>query len=119
MTLRELIRSAYQERVALSGIPEELKRSLKAHERIPKFFDNLERELAVLPAAYRTNDRIREAVYSLTDVFTGNVKRMADERQMSDLARSAAASTRDEQAKRDDLADRMNSGQPVDLSEIV
>ena len=119
MSLRELIRSSYQERIALAPIPEELRRSLRSHERIPKFFDNLERELAVLPPALRSVERIKDAVYSLTDIFTANLKRIADERQMSDLAKQAERDAAAARVRRDELADRLNRGEAVDLSEIV
>jgi predicted nucleic acid-binding Zn-ribbon protein len=119
MSLVELIRSAYQERVALAPIPRELRDALRAHERIPKFFDALEREIAVLPERFRDRMVIKETVYSLTDTFIMNIRRVADERQLSDLARKAEIDARTEAAKRDELADRMNRGEAVDLSEIV
>ena len=117
--MRSLILQAYREAVALAPCPEELKRSLATHERTPKFLDNLERELAVLPARFRDPMTIRSAVYDLTNLFIRNVDRQAQERYMTDVTRAAAIAARDAATKRDELADRINAGGSVDISELV
>lgn len=117
MTLRRLIQDAYAERVRLADVPDDLRTALRAHERVPAFFRNLEHELARVPRL--TSAGITDAVYSLTDTFIAAVKRAAEQRAMSDAARSVIRDKADEADRRDKLADRLLAGQSVDLEEIV
>jgi len=117
--MRSLIIEAYREAVALAPCPEELKKSLATHERTPQFLDNLERELSALPPRFLDPITIRTTVYDLTNLFIRNVDKQAQERYMTDVTRSAAIAARDAAIKRDELADRLNAGESVDLSEII
>ena len=117
MSLRRLIQDAYQERVRLADVPDDLRASLRAHERVPAFFRNLEHELARVPQL--RGSQITDAVYSLTDTFIAAVKRAAEQRAMSDAARSAIREKAESDARRDALAERLLRGDPVDLEEIA
>ncbi len=63
-------------------IPEDLKRALKAHERVPTFIDNLAKNLYKLPKDIKTETVIM-AVHNMTDLFVSNIMRKADESRMS------------------------------------
>ena len=117
MSLGRLIKDAYQQRIKLADVPADLRQSLKAHERIPAFFANLERELSTVPNLRQ--EQIIDAVYSLTDMFISAVKRAADERMISDVAKSAITAKADAIAKRDALADRLLDGKSIDMEELL
>lgn len=86
-----MIRQDYQEAVRLlPGIPEELRASLKTNERVPIFLDNLTNEISKLPAHIRPQRlKIKQIVYEITNTFVLNVKRAADEKHLSDIAKNA------------------------------
>lgn len=92
--VRALCRADYQEYVAMAQIPRELKDALKTHERVPVFVDNLAREIKAIERVRvgKRLDRmtIKKMVYDLTEMYIGAVKRQADERMMSEVARHQA-----------------------------
>lgn len=116
--MRQFIIQCYEEALALSQAPEELKDAIRRRgghgERVPAFLDNLNKELNTVQNI--TKEQIRDSVYSLTDLFINTVKRKADEDMMSDAAKSAIV---EKSGKKDELADRLNSGQAVDLEEVL
>ncbi len=83
MNLRALVYQSYQTTVALAQIPDELKRALKTHERVPRFVNNLVKELEAVPDLKKTT--IIDTVTSLTNVFLSNIQRKAEVDQMSAL----------------------------------
>lgn len=91
MDLKTIVRQDYQEAVRLlPGIPDELRKGLKTNERVPLFIDNLTKEIASLPAHIRPQRlKIKQIVYDLTNTFILNVKRQADEKHLSDIAKTA------------------------------
>lgn len=90
MDLKRLIQEDYQESIRLMDIPEGLRKALRAHERTPKFLDNLLFEISKLPPKLQP-DRIgiKKIVYDLTNLFALNVKRKFDEESMSKVAQDA------------------------------
>jgi hypothetical protein len=90
ISLREWIINDYREAIALSQAPEDLKASLRSHERYPVFLDRLCKELGRVPKLRR--DQIKNSVYDLTNFFIKNVKRYRDEKMMSDVALKCAQS---------------------------
>ncbi len=97
MDLKHLITSDYQEAVSLlPGIPGELRKALKSHQRVPVFIDNLVKEVSTLPKHLRPDRlKLKRIVYDLTNVFVMNVKRQAEERHMSELAKQAVKNEAD------------------------
>lgn len=95
--LRQWIMEDYQERVRLNPeIPDELKRALKTHERVPIFVDNLLGEIKKFPKNHKMNRHmLKQLVYGMTDLFCKNAQTVAENRYKSDiqkeLERQAAA----------------------------
>lgn len=91
MNSRDICRAAYQSYIATAEMPEDLRRSLKTHERVPAFIDNLAMHVEriekspKLKARTRLNiEKITSLAIDFTKVFVANVIRQADERRMSD-----------------------------------
>jgi proline dehydrogenase len=107
--LRRLCREQYAARVAMrQDIPNELKRALKTHERVPVFVDNLVKQL--------NHPKIRKdigqatiimAIHDMTDIYINNVMKMADERRLSDLEKSRRVKKSEDLQLVRDLADSM------------
>ncbi len=90
MSLKDLIRSDYKEYIAMFGhqFPTELIRSLKHHERVPVFVDNLSKQLQLIERRKKIRlDRVKvkDIVYDMTKNFLTLLNRRADEMAMSDL----------------------------------
>lgn len=94
--LRSIIVKIYQAKVDKAEIPNELKRALRSHERVPKFVDNLTRELRQVKGLRM--DQIKDATESLTEFFIKNVEAMAESRVISVL--EADRINREYEAKR-------------------
>src|SRR3990172_5198299 len=107
--LRRLIQQDYREAVAFTKMPDDLRRALKTHERIPAFLTNLERELSSHKVTkFLSRTKIKRIVYDLTAMFIKNAERVVNERMMSDAARWAIekkASERKELETAVDLAE--------------
>lgn len=99
MDIKQMIRADYQERVALrQDIPSEFKKSLKTHERIPVFVDNLAKEIGKIPDARRKNGqplrwkldrrKLKDLVYSMTDLFISSALKHCEDRHKSDLQKA-------------------------------
>lgn len=85
-TLRQYCHEIYRETVAKHPMDAELRRALKAHERVPRFLDNLEREFAKIPF-HVTRETVAQAVKDLTLVFISAVQCSVNDRMLSDLAK--------------------------------
>jgi hypothetical protein len=85
MNLRQKCIQSYQETIRLADIPSDLRTSLKAHERVPKFIDNLAKEMRSIPNLDSVT--IKMMVHDLTHLFITSVRTKADEMRMSDLER--------------------------------
>lgn len=116
MDLKYLCRQDFQEYVQLAQIPEDLKRALRSHERVPLFIDNMASEFQKVPF-HVDRETIKKTVYDFTEIFLRNVMRVADERAMSDLAKQAMIDKAKEMAEADLLADSFNEGSHVEVSE--
>ena len=86
-TLGDLIKSTYQETIKEGPWPDELKRSLRAHERIPAFFGNLHKEFDK-PGLNLKRETVVMAVRDMTMLFVAAVHRKAEERIMSPLKKA-------------------------------
>lgn len=105
--IRDLCRKTYQEWVNGGAYPAELKRALRAHERVPLFIDNLAKEFTTMKFKVK-KEQIISAVRDLTRVFISNVIREAEERALSPLK---IAMMKAEQSRKDEmsrLADAVN-----------
>jgi hypothetical protein len=82
--IRELVRKTYQNEINNGPYPEEFKRALKTHERIPVFFNNLVREMSK-PGLNPSRETIIMAARDLTKIFVAAVHKQAEERVMSPI----------------------------------
>ena len=101
MDLKPLCIQTYQTTVASMQIPDELKRALKTHERMPRFLDNLVIELKVsrTRGIDVSDEEAKKIVDSLTRFFVQNVQRHCDDRIMSEAAKGQIK--REEQTKKE------------------
>ena len=101
MDLKPLCIQTYQTTVASMQIPDELKRALKTHERMPRFLDNLVIELKVsrTRGIDVSDEEAKKIVDSMTRFFVQNVQRHADDRIMSEAAKGQIK--REEQTKKE------------------
>lgn len=79
-------------------MPEELRRALKSHERVPMFIDNLAREFGNLTFQAK-KETIVQAVHDMTKLFIVGVQANADAVRMSDQQRRRAKREADRQAQ--------------------
>ena len=96
--IRELCRKIYRETVEAADINTELKRSLRTHERVPVFIDNLAAQFKGLRFTVK-RDSIEKAVRDLTWWFIKAAERKAHENLMSDMEKLMIKAK--EQAKED------------------
>ena len=104
--LRDLCVQYYRETVARAEIPNELKRALKSHERVPRFIDNLVRELkgVSFPLSPQT---IKMTVRDLTHMFIAAVKVTSEQRLMSDMEKLVLKKRDDEKREFEAAADAL------------
>lgn len=112
MDLLAIVRSDYQEAIALTEMDPELRRALKAHERVPRFIDNLAGQFFAAEKTIGAIDRetIKLAVYDLTKLFITAVEQQAKERRASDLDKLAAKEQREREARLLELANAIADG---------
>jgi len=84
--MKQMCRADFLEYIAMRDMDSELKRALKAHERVPVFIDNLAREFYKCPIKI-SRETIKSAVYDMTEVFIGALILKANEALLSDVAR--------------------------------
>lgn len=82
--IHALCRKTYQDFIKAQPIPEELKRALRAHERVPAFIDNLAREFS-RPGMSIKKEKLIAGVEGMTAWFITLVQRQAEERIMSPM----------------------------------
>lgn len=106
--IRALCRKIYQQRIAdpALNIPNELRRSLAAHERVPVFIDRLAEELSGLHFSAK-RETIEQAVRDMTDFFISSIKHVADVRAMSDMEKLLIKQKADEKKEIEQLADEL------------
>lgn len=95
---RDICREAYRNFVERSDLNTELKRSLRHHERVPVFIDNLARQFRGCKFPI-TKDMMVRATEDLTLWFIRAVEQQAQERIMSDMEKltlKAAEAAKDE-----------------------
>ena len=110
MDVRALCVQYFKEYLDEIETDKELVRSLKHHERVPMFIDNLARSLYHLPVRV-SKQTIRTCVFDLTRIFTNCLKIRAKEMYMSDLEKSLIKKKEEEKMMADQLADAIFSGQ--------
>lgn len=99
-------------------MPDDLRASLKAHERVPAFIDNLARQIHLIEKNDHrfkgkplTRDEIMTIVSDFTDVFIQNVKRKRDEEIMSEAAKKALEHNHTRATEMRELADKLTEAQ--------
>lgn len=113
--LKRLIRKDYQECVALMEMPADLRQALRAHERVPAFLDNLERELSAAKVGRMLSRvKIKETVYSLTEFFVNTVRRHGDEKIMSEVAKAAIKAKDQERKELEEAVDIAEAKAAID-----
>lgn len=88
MTILELCRRTYRDAIEAMELNGDLKRALKTHERVPAFIDNLAKEFTSAKGLKIKRDEVEKAVVDLTRWFVSAVTRHAEEKAMSQIARS-------------------------------
>lgn len=117
MTLREIVRTDFAEYIKVDpNVPEDLRRSLKTHERVPAFVDRLAMELKQVEDQGIKLDRlkIKMVVYDLTAVFVSLLKHRANEMEMSDIAKTHARRVIQDQ---EEILDRFDKNGNADFTE--
>lgn len=80
--IRKIVEDTYKRVIKEGPYPEDFKRSLKTHERIPRYFDNLVRELSK-PLLNLKRETIEMAARDMTHLFVRACFAKAEERVMS------------------------------------
>ncbi len=107
--VRKICLEAYQSYVRNMPFPNELKRALKAHERVPAFIDNLAEQFSK-PGLKISRDTMVSAVHDLTNLFVSCVGRQAEERLTSPLAKAVKLAEIDRKKEIDRQVDLINEG---------
>lgn len=114
--MRNLIIKSYQQSVALAPVPEELKRALKTHERVPGFLSSLERNLISVPRQLRTAQNIEATVHDMTMIFLNGLVQKAEEARMSDAVKQGML----DKAAKAKRYDELSTGrEAIDLDELM
>lgn len=97
-SIREMILADYNERIqTVQGIPDDLRRALKDHERVPLFVENLTREIKkieqVKPKFKMDRVKLKSLVYDMTDVFWRAVKTTAEDKYKSEIEKQIKRAT--------------------------
>lgn len=85
--IRKIVADTYRKVIADGPYPTEFKRALRAHERMPVFFDNLVREMSK-PGLNPTRETIEMATRDLTKIFVAAVHKQGEERLMSPIRKA-------------------------------
>jgi hypothetical protein len=123
MHYKKLVLDSYQEAVRLHPTANsELKASLKAHERVPQFIDNMCKELdkvQTMAIAKRgkpySEKHIKEIVYDMTNVFIMGVEEVARKRYESEARKYLEQRQAQERADLESSASGKLQGEYVDL----
>lgn len=109
MTPREFARSIYKQIVESEPMNEDLRRSLRAHERVPLFIDNLTRELEKLGGTNLKKETIEQAVGDLTRFFINACQTSRDQKMLSTMARLSLEAKIAERKRLRDEAQNLNA----------
>lgn len=85
--IRKIVEETYRKVIKEGPYPEDFKRSLKTHERIPRYFDNLVRELSK-PLLNLKRETIELAATDMTRLFVRACFQRAEERVMSPVKKA-------------------------------
>lgn len=125
MHYKNLVLKSYEEAVQLHPTaPSDLKRALKAHERVPSFITNLCVEIErVQDLTMRTKQKkfsdklIKELVYDMTNMFIAGVESEAKARYESDVAKTLRESQAQSKKDLESSATGKLSGEYKDLAD--
>ena len=120
-----MVVDAYREHIALKqDIPYDLRVALRSHERMPKFFYNIAKEIENLQDHYLKTGKdpvdektIKEIIYDVTDMFINGVKAEAEKRQESDAKRLLAEKKAQELKELDATASGTPTGEFEEIFE--
>jgi hypothetical protein len=105
--LREFVRKIYQNFVETDeSVPSELRRALRAHERVPAFIDKMSAELNLV-GDHVKKENVEQAVRDMCRFFISNVKRAAEEKATSPLEKARLISIQDEANRIRQAADKV------------
>lgn len=108
--VRAICVKTYQHYVKTEPMPEELRRSLRAHERVPVFMDRLALDLAGTTAKL-SRERIEAATRDMCGLFVQAVKQAALERTASPLQVALAKAQRARVAEMKKLSDALDASE--------
>jgi hypothetical protein len=118
-SLRKTVVADYQEAVKLIEMPHELRRALKANDRVPGFLVKLEKELAKVHPKLLNRLTIKTTVYDMTTLFVKGVLAKRDFEHASKLEQIRRQNVLDTKQELSDQADAINRGEEVDLGDGV
>ncbi len=87
MSAQELVRKTYRAYIETMPIPTELKRSLRTHERVPRFIDNMAAEFQKLTFDVK-RETIISAVEDMTRIFVLALQTSAEQKALSPIAKA-------------------------------
>lgn len=106
--IRTVCRREFRRYIEESDMPREFKATLKTHERVPVFIDNLAKQLSGLPHHINRDD-IVGAVRDLTRTFIHAVKLKMDQDRRSQLENARLKAEADKATATDRQADYLES----------
>lgn len=122
MYYQKLIESTYFEAISLNQkIPMDLKIALKNHNRMPMFLKNLSdqitkaQDLSMSKNKKIPDIKIKEIVYSFTDMFVEMVQKEAAHRHQSDIQKKFLETEAQKKQDLENTASGIISGEYVDL----
>ena len=112
-----LVRKTYQEAIALKQMPSDLRSALKSQERMPKFLENLAKELETVQAGRIKKGKtpyqektIKDTIYDFVDMFIITVETEANNRMKTDLQKMIDKQKEDERKDLEKTASGQVSG---------
>jgi len=115
MDLRQLCVSTYQDFVKNEPMPDDLRRALKTHERVPVFIDGLVKELSNVKHSV-PKQSIIDAVHSMSKVFLRCVEQKAKELYMSDIAKLTIKKKADDKLALDAAVDALGPDEETTIN---
>lgn len=115
--LRDVIIEAYQEYIRIAPVNTELRKALKAHERVPNFVLNLVKEFSSSKGSKFGRETIRKATFDMTKLFINCIETRANERRMSDLEKMIIKQEANRKSEMISLADQLNAKGETNVTE--
>jgi len=109
MNIHEFCRKAYREFIEAQDIDPAFKKSLRTHERVPAFIDNLSREFSKLTFEPK-RETLTLAVEDMCRLFINCVQRSYTDRIMSDLDKYTIRKEAEDKAQFVKEADALDAG---------